>query len=505
MAEMMADPIPVNTESKSAERSAPRRAPFLLIWESLRHPLLLVVVSVFLLALVVAGMALPQLPGQYADDPAGATRWLLTTRNGHGSLGPLLAGLGLFDLIHSPLIRFGLALLGLLLLVHLGEQLADIQRSRRLPTLLGAAKATAGEPLPIPGSGPVERSRQTLDVPFARMATAISNRLGDSFDANPSVLVRRAQISQGAGEMRWLVQGHTWAYYVRPLLLAGILLTLAVLWGGVNFGWEVTPPPLAPGGVFHFPQRALNMRYALLDGDEKPAGGSAAVQVELGDASQVLPVNGSRTARLNNTAIHIEADVPGILLESEGSLNFLLPGRTGTAKRVGFVFPTAGSEESVLIPDADLGVRLVRLAQEGRFLVEVIAGNGETVARQEISAGDQRFVQFPSPLANAATSAAPDIRDVPLTGLLSGSQTGDGGFGMHLRFLPGVTVRVRYLPGDGLLWASLALVLAGAVGYLRRPYFALVQLGPWGEERSVLVVQSSSAEPLTDLEGSGQR
>lgn len=478
----MVEPIPISTESNPPTAQPGRRDPFLLIWQTLRQPLLLVVVGVLLLAVVVVGMTLPQLPGQYADDPAGATRWLLTTRSGYGGLGALLNGLGLFDLVHSPLVRFGLALLGLLLLVHLGEQLADVQRSRRLPTLLGAAKGEGGEPLPIPGSGPVERSRQTLDVPFAQMAAAISRRLGDSFDANPSVLVRRAQVHDSEGEMRWLVQGHTWAYYVRPLLLAGILLALAILWGGVNFGWEVTPPPLAPGGEFRFPQRQLHLRYALLDGPEGQSDGPAAMQVQLGDASQVLSVDGPRTARLNNTAIHMQPDVPGILLESESGLGFLLPGQSSTSERIGFVFPTPGSEESVLIPDADLGLRLVRLVDDGRFLVEMIAGDGETINRLEIGADADRSIE--------------------LTGDLTGAQTGDVTGGMRLRFLPGVSVRVRYLPGDGLLWASLALALAGAVGYLRRPYFALIQLGPWAQERSVLVVQSSSAEPLADLEGS---
>ncbi|HRJ44491.1 MAG TPA: hypothetical protein PL105_21535, partial [Caldilineaceae bacterium] len=361
---------------------------------------------------------------------------------------------------------------------HLGEQVADIQRSRQLPGLLAAAKGATGEPLPIPGSGQVFRSRSGLDASFAQMAGAISRRLGDRFDANPSVLVRRAQVSEGGGEMRWLVQGHAWAYYVRPLLLAGILLALAVLWGGVNFGWEVNPPPLAPGGEFRFPQRELHLRYTVLDANEGQKNGLAALQVELGDASQLLALGRTHTARLNNTTIRTESKVPGILVESDSEVNFLLPGQVGAINRIGFVFPAAGSEESVLIPDADMGLRLVRLAEEGRFLIETIAGEGGAVTRSEISQDESRQVY-----------------------LVRGERAGQQ-ITIELRLLPAVTVRVRYLPGDGLLWASLALVLTGIVGYVRRPYFALVQLGPWPEERSVLVVQSSSPEPLAELEGS---
>ena len=472
----------VESISATAETNTqPRRDPFLLIWEFLRQPLLLVVVGVGMLLFVLVGLSLPQLPGQYADDPAGATRWLLTTRNEYGALGALLNGLGLFDLIHSPLVRIGLALLGLLLLVHLGEQLADIQRSRRLPGLLAAAKGDAGEPLPIAGTGQIFRSRLALDAPFSRMSGVVGARLGDRFDANPSVLVRRTQLGGGAadtsdGEMRWLVQGHTWAYYLRPLLLLGILLALAVLWGSVNFGWEVAPAPLAPGSEFHFSRQGLRLGYSVMN-ENSGSGQVAALQVQLGDSTQLLPVGSTRTARLNNTSIRMQANVPGIFLESDTPGMLLLPGQSRTTDRIGFVFPTAGSEESVLIPDGDVGLRLVRLAEEGRFLVETIPSQGGAVTRGEISQDETRTIEL-------------------IRGERAGSEAS-----LRIRFLPGLNVRVRYLPGDWLLWGALVLGLAGAVGYLRRPFFALVQLAPWPDERSVLVVQSSSPEPLAELEG----
>jgi len=474
--------IPATSETNTDIASPVRRDPFLLIWEALRQPLPLVGVALVLLVLVLVGLSLPQLPGQYADDPAGATRWLLTIRSEYGALGALLSSLGLFDLIHSPLVRIGLALLGLLLLVHLGEQLADIHRSRRLPGLLAAAKSVAGEPLPIPGSGQIFRSRLALDAPFARMSGVVGARLGDRFDANPSVLVRRAQLGGGAadasdGEMRWLVQGHTWAYYLRPLLLVGILLALAVLWGGVNFGWEVAPAPLAPGSEFRFPRRELALRYTVLDENSQQSGQAAVLEVDLHDATQLLPVGRNRTARLNNTTLWMQPDVPGIFLESDTPGIFLLPGQSIAIDRIGFAFPAPGNEESVLIPDGDVGLRLVRLAGEGRFLVETIPSQGGAITRAEVSQDETRTIDL-------------------IRGEGAGSQAS-----LRIRFLPGLNVRVRYLPGDWLLWGALVLGVAGATGYLRRPFFALVQLAPWPGERGVLVVQSSSPEPLAELEG----
>ena len=216
------------------------------------------------------------------------------------------------------------------------------------------------------------------------------------------------------------------------------------------------------------------MRYAVIG---EQGNQSAALQVELGDATQLLAVGRSQTARLNNTTIRMQADVPGIYVESDRADTLLLPGQSGTTDRIGFVFPAPGSEESVLIPDADVALRVVRLAEEGQFLVETIAGDSGAVARSEISQDEMRTVA-----------------------LLRGEQAGSQAT-IRIRFLPGLNVRVRYLPGDGLLWAALILVLAGSVGYLRRPFFALVQLAPWPGERSVLVVQSSSPEPLAELEG----
>jgi hypothetical protein len=109
-------------------------------------------------------------------------------------------------------------------------------------------------------------------------------------------------------------------------------------------------------------------------------------------------------------------------------------------------------------------------------LVETIPSQGGAVTRTEIGQDEIRTIEL-------------------IRGERAGSQAN-----LRIRFLPGLHVRVRYLPGDWLLWGGLVLALAGAVGYLRRPFFALVQLAPWPGERSVLVVQSSSPEPLAELE-----
>lgn len=250
----------VESISATAETNTqPGRDPFLLIWEFLRQPLLLVVVGVGMLFFVLVGLSLPQLPGQCADDPRGATRWLLTTRNEYGALGALLNGLGLFNLnAQAPWCASDWPCWDC-------SFLSTWASSR--PTFSAAADCRVCWPRPkvTPGSLCPLRNRADIPLPPTRWMRhspacpgVVGARLGDRFDANPSVLVRRTQLGGGAadtsdGEMRWLVQGHTWAYYLRPLLLLGTLLALAVLWGSVNFGWEdLHPPPWPPAANFTF-------------------------------------------------------------------------------------------------------------------------------------------------------------------------------------------------------------------------------------------------------------
>ncbi|RME65263.1 MAG: hypothetical protein D6790_02090 [Caldilineae bacterium] len=471
-------------QPESVEEEKPRRDLFAWAWRGLGNPLLLVGVSILLLLVLLMGLAIPQMPGQYADDAAASSRWLLTTQAEYGSLGSLLAGLGLFDLLHSPLLRFGMFLVGLLLFIQLGDQLVNLERHRKLPTLLAAPVSGPGEPIPLPGTLPIYRWRTALDRPPDEMAAVIDSRLSSHFAPDPAVTLRdlRVPIPGLAGEesqtteTRWLVQGRTWAAVLRPLFLLGILVVLAVLWVSVVFGWAVTPPVLAPGEAFHFPRRGLTLTYS----PGSPAAGegdqTAVLQVQIGDASKSLPVAQGSYARLNNASIWVERAAPGLFLSSEGGATFLLPGQSRASTSQGFVFPAPGSEESVLIPEAGVGVRMVRLPDEDAFLLEVIgSGQGDAVQRLEIR-GDENL-------------------SLPL---VQGERAGEEAtLGIH--FLPGLQVRVRYMPGDWLLWLGVALIVIGALGYWRRPFFTLVQLSPWPRSRSVLVVQSDAPEPLRML------
>ena len=96
------------------------------VWRWLRNDWLFVICGCAVLIVAGSSYYLRQMPGQLADDPLAAARWLMTTSAEYGFTGDLLRSLGLFDLPRSPLLHLLLALIGLILFVRLGDQLAAI-------------------------------------------------------------------------------------------------------------------------------------------------------------------------------------------------------------------------------------------------------------------------------------------------------------------------------------------------------------------------------------------
>ena len=475
------------------QNSQPRRRDlFVVLWTSLGRPWLLITVASINLLLALAAEFLPQLPGQYVHEPAVANRWLLTTSAEHGVLGPVLNGLGLFNVLHSLALRIGLAALGMLLLIQLGDLLARGLRMRQLPAILHLPDVQPGSPLPIPGSAPIYRSLSVKDAGPEEVAaqlesqlTTIQQNTGGSVSQAVLPVVKQGgdlETSEDSGvEHRWLLMDNPWLPFLRALLIAGILLALGVTWLGANFGWEVAPPLLAPGGQFSFPARDLVVHYQLpetesaLNSDAENQW-TPALQVQLGEAVGELVVSQKPSMRLGNVTVRAEAASPGLLLATvDGKPILALPGENDSTSRIGFAFPAPGSEQSVLLPEANAGLRIVRLdsPDQGKpsFLVEVFhSGSNEAVERLTVEK-EQRI-------------------DVPLP---------DGVAPLYFAFAPSMNVRIRYLPGNWLLWPALAMILVGLASYLRRSFFLLVQLAPWPTDRAVLIAQTDSEAMLAKL------
>ena len=475
------------SEELQSTQSAPDRDLFRMVWDLLANPWLLILVAGIDLLLVGAATFLPQLPGQFIDSPAEANRWLLATAGEYGTLGALLRGLGLFDVLHSFALRVGMALLGLLLFVQLGDLLAQWLRLRRLPELLEAPVAEPGQPIDVPGHLPVHGLRVAVDAPPPAVAPRVATTLADLSPSQPPFTATTPLPGDvPAAEQRWLILGHAWAAALRPLLLAGILLAVGVLWIGANFGWEVTPPTLAPGSEFRFPRRDIVLRYQAPENEEP--GLVPELYVEVGSESGVLAVKERGKLRLGQVTVSAEAGPLGLLLMTPDKRPALaLPGETEGQAQLGFLFPGPGSEETVLLPQAGAGLRLVRVddpqgnsGERTTFLIEVFhQESNEPILRETLDRLGQE---------------GRELRAIPLP---------DGEMPLVFQLAPGLDVQVRHLPGDWLLWPALILGLVGAAGFLRRPFFLLVQLAPWPVERSVLVGQSDRPALLRRLEAVG--
>ncbi len=150
---------------------------------------------------------------------------------------------------------------------------------------------------------------------------------------------------------------------------------------------------------------------------------------------------------------------------------------------MGLSFPTPGSEESLILPDQGIGVRIIRrplsagpekTEDDGVYSVEIYEANSAAPAER-------------LPL-DAMKPETIDVADGDVT----------------LEFLPtvGVVVAVRSEPGSPLYWLAGLLTIIGLVGFVRVPAYLLAQVGEWSPTKAFVIAQSNSQRELLSLETS---
>ncbi len=382
--------------------------------------------------------------------------------------------------IISALLRVLLAGLGFLLLIHAGDLALGLFQQHRLARALSQPHPD-GEPLPIDGTRPIYRQRLALPRPQLYYSATLPAAFQTLFQGGrlhiDHVRLPASEAADTLDEERWLVQVDQWAIYFRLLCLVGILTLFGVVWVGVNFGWSVSPPILAPSSEYRLPARNLMLAYNVtLDDGDRPS----LLHVLSGSAEGDLPVEEAGTVRLGGVDFFSQPTAPALLIESlEGTQSvdaLTLPGQDQTMGRLGFAFTSVGSEESVLVPSAQAGIRVVRLGAQDRFLIEVVSGGGSpTVKRFEVGTGETVVVPLPESTIQSLS--------------------------LRFRFLPGLNIYIRSFPGNFLIWLALPLIAIGALGFWQRPRFVLCQLAAWPVERALLIVQSDDAASIATLLG----
>jgi hypothetical protein len=450
----------------------------------LRQPWLILASSLLLLLLLLANVFLPQMPGQVAEDPVAATRWLNETAAGYNS-GALLRSLSLFSVLNSTLFRLNAALLAILAAVHLADAFALALAFVRLPRILDAPAAQPGDPLTIRFPHPIYRHRYAAPSPPEALSQELISQFAQDGDLQERTVAlpftgpapasepeADAATHGDQTERRWLALRQMRAAWLRPWLFAGLLLGLATLWGTVQFGWSISPPALAPGESYINSLHDVALVHRVQQtGAQNPV--QSVLSATVTSESISLPVGQETGGQAGGAQVLVEQGPPALWMAAPDAL-FSLPGGAVSDRftTLGLAFPRLGSEQFVVLPAQNAGLRIVLLGNQGdrptpSFLIEVYEG-------QSVQPAQRLQIDHDQELTVEVDGEDVNLRVAPTYSLLA-------------------TVERR--PGSWLLWLALVLALVGTLGFLRRPGFILAQVAPWPDQRSVVVLQSS--EKLT--------
>lgn len=459
------------------------------IWSTLTSPWLLLVLSLALVLLAGIAFVLPQLPGQLYDEPTAAERWLTNSAEEFGALGPLLRSAGLFAVLRSPLLQGVVALMVFVLFVQFARFTLAAYQLRRVPAVLDQTGTINGEPLPVVTAGALLRWRGA--VPSSSLT--LTNELQRLLEARLRHVDRRtvrvvlAPLPHDGApgdaahdpitlEERLLAVRGVQPVLLRPLLVAGMLCAMAFIWLNMVFGWQFMPASLIPGE--RTTDAVHNVRFEYRLDQLAPGLLSPLLQATVGEASSILPVQNEMRTRIGPVDVTAHLGAPALVVRTvDGAPLLARPGQVNAVAMIGLGFPSAGSEETLIIPTEAIGLRVVRLEQgalgpvEDSFLVEVYQAGSEN-AIMRVNIGESEIINLPAANGPLALALVP---------------------------LPSLALQARQMPGIWLLWPAAILIVVGAFGFWRQAGFVLAQVGPWPEERTVITLQSDLPGEMASL------
>lgn len=471
---------PADTE---ATATIAERHWFDALWAVLIDPRPLVVIAALLLVMLLMSVLTPQLPGQLRSEPLAADRWLTTAAESAGALGPLLRTAGLFDVLHTLLFRLLLWAAMFLLLVQSAHTAWVATQMRRLPALLDVA-APGGEPLPVQLPFTVQRWRAATsgspltvaaqcEAQTRRWATHLERRTLRVQPSPPQAEAIEPPDTHGAIlEERLLGRRGVVEVMLRPLLPAGMLLAVGLVWWYSVVGYQFAPASLLPGEYASDAVLGVAFEYVLTY--PTPGVIGPVLRVNKGERQELLPLAHTELT-LDGVVVTAQPGAPGLLVQTLDAAPWLAqPGQTNVVAALGLGFPNLGSEQALVIPQAGVGLRIIRQANGAAsaagdtFVVEVFQGDSEEPVQRLTVSGSQ-----------AERIATP---------------TGE----ILLNFIPMPMFQVQAYTAPGAWWllSVLGLVAAGAWGFRRRPIFLLAQTGLWPVDRTVVIVQSNHAAAL---------
>ncbi|MEZ4771111.1 MAG: cytochrome c biogenesis protein ResB [Caldilineales bacterium] len=418
------------------------------LYRALAGDKLLALVAALVLVALLASLLLPQLPADRSQ-PADAARWLAETSLQFDSLGPLMAGAGLFNLWHSIWFQALVGLLGFVLLLRLGLAIGDASRRLRDPDPQAAAAEAALWPLHATAQLDQDTAQAGLHEDLTNEGWWV--------------------VSSDSGDNTLMVAERSRAGVLAPVLvIGGLLIVVAGLWLGQLAGWQESGITLAPGDTVALSNRPDSMLSANLDADGVLAGVSISHAT---GAADTIAFSAGGAARADGVTIRRRAQGPALAVSASGPGGEALQLQrmeiqATTAPSLTLVFDQPRSEQVFLLPDRQLVISIVSfpaLPERGfagpTFLVQAFrAGQRDPVLNE--------FVE-----GNASMGVGEDT--------------------LRLRTGQFITVDVRYDPTRPLIWLGAAMAALGIVLALWRPggrLFLSVQRG-----RAHLAVQASLA------------
>lgn len=481
-----------------------------MLWHLLQRSWLLILLGVLALLIILSALILPQLPAYYANNPIAASRWLAEASDTLAFGGNIIRALGLFDVLHSTLLRLLLTLIGLTLAIHFADLLAAAIHLYRLPKQITKPAEKAGGVVSLLSPILVRRkstsSSHSLDEQIETVQTYLSERYdhieeADIDSATGGLLPEDTESEENretpiSTEKRIFARRHLAFSFLRPLLMLGLLISLIPVWNITVFGWELSPEPIAPGGTIRYEPNDLLIRYEMTDEEltdeetadeetadieatsaEKPDNsGSTAMNlhIQIGEDEQTFPINKSLRTTLNQVEIRATSGPPALRISvSNGAPKLALQNQSAASASVGLVFAEPGNEGIVLIPspipEQATYLRIVRGPEEAEpyFLIEVLDYEGNQTQSQRM----------------------PQVASQNL-------EISPGNTQLKIDSVSGLNVTARYLPTTWLFIPALLLVIAGALGYWRRPAFIFAQIFERANQQTVSIYQSDTRSEL---------
>ncbi len=433
------------------------------LWRGVSQPWLPILCAILLGLTLLLALLLPQMPGQLSDDPAASARWLSATAENYGLLGSLIAGLGLLNAMNSLLWRLLTVLLGFVLLLHLVRLWLFDRQISRAQQLVAQPAQSGDSPLPLPAYPLLHRSRVAVDALPAAQFEQLQGRLAASFDTLQTGTHPLAEANTETSSEA----GNAEAYHIfalrgrrelrlRMVLLGGGLLAMVAFWLLNVAGWRIQTDPLTPLERFRDDWHNVVVEFRI--------EGDAPVIVAQQPSARVEIALPTTTEPQRSGAVRAVVGPPALLIQSLSPDAELKRPDGASANAVGLLFPSPGSEETLILPQQETVLRVVRRtdAEPLTFAIESIQANAGESNRFTINSDETRTIRL-------------------------------GEEEVKLRFLPLYSrqVEITSLPGGWLLWPALVLCVIGLWGLRRKPAFTLVQIAPWHTDRSVMIVQGS--------------